>query len=83
MIQLTRTKPSSNLRRFYTLHLAPTLFGQWALVMEWGRSGSPDTVRQQLFENEQAAESALTKRVTRKTRRGYVCVETRLHRRHA
>jgi predicted DNA-binding WGR domain protein len=72
VIQLTRSKPSSNLRRFYTLHLAPTLFGEWALVMEWGRSGSPGTVREQLFENEHSAESALTKRVTGKTKRGYI-----------
>jgi predicted DNA-binding WGR domain protein len=72
MIQLTRSKPSSNLHRFYSLHLAPTLFGEWAMVVEWGRIGSPGTVREQVFQTEQSAESALTKRVTGKTKRGYI-----------
>jgi predicted DNA-binding WGR domain protein len=74
VIQLTRSKPSSNLHRFYSLHLAPTLFGEWAMVMEWGRFGSPGTVREQVFPTEQSAEAALTKRVTAKTKRGYIRV---------
>jgi predicted DNA-binding WGR domain protein len=77
MIQLTRSKPSSNLHRFYTLHLAPTLFGEWALMAEWGRIGSPDTVREQVFQSEPSAEAALAKRVTRKTKRGYIRVSCR------
>jgi predicted DNA-binding WGR domain protein len=52
MIQLMRSKPSSNLHRFYTLHPAPTLFGEWALVAEWGRIGSPGTVKEQVFQTE-------------------------------
>jgi predicted DNA-binding WGR domain protein len=72
MIKLTRSKPSSNLYRFYATHLAPTLFGEWALVAEWGRIGSPGQVREQLFQTEESAQSALTKRLTVKTRRGYI-----------
>jgi predicted DNA-binding WGR domain protein len=72
MIQLTRSKPTSNLHRFYSLHLAPTLFGEWAMVMEWGRVGSPGTVREQLFQTEENARAALTKRLRIKTRRGYI-----------
>jgi predicted DNA-binding WGR domain protein len=72
MIQLTRSNPASNMHCFYSLHLAPTLFGEIALVTEWGRVGSPGTVREQLFQEELAAESALTKRVTGKTKRGYI-----------
>jgi predicted DNA-binding WGR domain protein len=74
VIQLTRSKPSSNLHRFYSLHLAPTLFGEWAMVMEWGRVGSPGAVREQVFPSEGFAKAALTKRVTAKTKRGYVRV---------
>jgi predicted DNA-binding WGR domain protein len=71
MIKLTRSKPSSNVRRFYAMHIAPTLFGQWGIVTEWGRIGSPGTV-EQLFDTEASAQSALTKRVRIKTRRGYI-----------
>jgi predicted DNA-binding WGR domain protein len=72
MIKLTRSKPSSNMHRFYAMHLAPTLFGQWGLVCEWGRIGSPGTVREQIFLTEESAQAALTKRVRIKTRRGYI-----------
>lgn len=77
MIQLTRSQPAENLHRFYSLQLAPTLFGEWALVMEWGRIGSPGTVREQLFESEQSAAAALAKRTAVKARRGYVRVSCR------
>jgi predicted DNA-binding WGR domain protein len=77
MIQLTRSKPTSNLHRFYSLHLAPTLFGECALIAEWGRVGSPGTVREQVFQTEQSAEAALIKRVTAKTKRGYMRVSCR------
>jgi predicted DNA-binding WGR domain protein len=72
VIKLIRSKPSSNLHRFYVLHLAPTLFGEWGLIAEWGRIGSPGTVREQLFQTQGSAEAALTKRVRIKTRRGYI-----------
>ena len=40
MIRLTRTDPARNMARFYTMALQPTLFGEWALLKEWGRIGS-------------------------------------------
>jgi predicted DNA-binding WGR domain protein len=73
MIKLIRSKPSSNLHRFYAMHLAPTLFRECALVIEWGRAGSPGTIREQLFQTEETAQAALRKRVRIKTRRGYIC----------
>ena len=72
MIKLIRSKPSNNVHRFCAMHLAPTLFGEWGLISEWGRIGSPGQVREQLFETEPAAQAALTKRLTVKTRRGYI-----------
>jgi predicted DNA-binding WGR domain protein len=72
MIMLTRSESSRNMHRFYALHLAPTLFGEWALVAEWGRIGSPGTIKQQIFEDEGIANAALTHRLTAKTRRGYI-----------
>ena len=34
------TDPARNMARFYTMALQPTLFGEWALLREWGRIGS-------------------------------------------
>ena len=70
MILLTRSEPSRNRRRFYALHLAPPLFGEWGLVAEWGRIGSPGTIKQQIFEDEEIAHTVLANRLTAKTRRG-------------
>jgi predicted DNA-binding WGR domain protein len=72
MIKLTRSKPVSNLHRFYAMQLAPTLFGEWGLIAEWGRIGSPGTVREQLFQTEEKARATLAKRLRIKTRRGYI-----------
>ena len=32
--------PDWNMARFYAMSLQPTLFGAWALLLEWGRIGS-------------------------------------------
>jgi predicted DNA-binding WGR domain protein len=45
MAFLTRIDPARNINRFYIVDVTPTLFGDWALVREWGRRGSPGTVR--------------------------------------
>jgi predicted DNA-binding WGR domain protein len=42
--------------RFYALHSAPTLFGGWDLVREWGRIGSPGTLRLTPFETLEESE---------------------------
>ena len=60
MITLTRSEPAKNLHRFYALYLTPNLFGEWVLVAEWGRIGSPGTVRQQPFPTGDLAQAALT-----------------------
>ena len=37
MLVLERRDPSRNMARFYVLAIEPTLFGDMALVREWGR----------------------------------------------
>jgi len=68
---LERVEPKQRMLRFYALHVAPTLFGEWALVREWGRIGSPGTVRLDWFDSESAAEAAGRKLGREKERRGY------------
>ena len=66
-ILLERRDPENNRARFYAVSVAPTLFGQWALVREWGRIGHPGTVRADWFATEDEAETARE----RLARRGY------------
>jgi len=39
-MHLRRIDPNRNMARFYTMSVQPTLFGEWALLREWGRIGS-------------------------------------------
>ena len=71
MIMLTRSDTERNMSRFYGLGVMPTLFGEWALVTEWGRIGSPGTVRQRTYPDATSATAALDQRVAAKARRGY------------
>jgi predicted DNA-binding WGR domain protein len=48
------------------------------LVAEWGRIGSPGTVRHQVFSSVELAEAALAKHLKIKTRRGYHRMPPRL-----
>jgi predicted DNA-binding WGR domain protein len=41
MTFLTRIDPTRNIDRFYVVQVLPTLFGEWAVLREWGRRGSP------------------------------------------
>lgn len=49
----------------------PTLFGEWAVMREWGRIGSPGTVRTDFYEDEGQAVTALAEIARKKQRRGY------------
>ena len=71
MIRLTRIDPDRNMSRYYQLHIQPGLFGDSDLVREWGRIGSPGTVRTAVYPNQAAAAAALADAVKRRHKRGY------------
>jgi predicted DNA-binding WGR domain protein len=71
MIVLTRIDPARNMARFYALSLAPTLFGEWLLVKEWGRIGQAGTVRAETHPDAETAAEALARQISVKRRRGY------------
>ena len=71
MIVLTRTHHDRNMRRFYALDVAPTLFGEWALIAEWGRIGQSGMVQTSTFADEASGGAAQAKRIAVKQRRGY------------
>lgn len=71
MIVLTRRDPAKNLHRFYIVNLGATLFGEWALSREWGRIGSPGTVRTTSFERREDAQQAEQHIIKRRLSHGY------------
>ena len=70
-MDLTRTDASQNVNRFYRMEIAPGLFGDWALVREWGRIGQPGQVRVDWYETETAAKDARVDIQMKKAKRGY------------
>lgn len=65
-IYLEYHQPEENKHRFYQLFIVPTLFGDWSVVREWGRVGSPGTLRKDWFETEDQAESACHRLIQQK-----------------
>jgi predicted DNA-binding WGR domain protein/transcriptional regulator with XRE-family HTH domain len=71
MLVLERRDDSCNLARYYVLSLEPTMFGDVALVREWGRIGYPGRRRLDLHADHRAAGEALEAWLARKVGRGY------------
>lgn len=59
--------------RFYALGVEMTLFGEFALVREWGRIGCLGQRRSVIYPTQADAEAALAKLRHVKERRGYRC----------
>ena len=71
-LRLERRDRERRMARFYAMHLAPTLFGGWDLVREWGHIGSPGTLRIDPFETLEESERALRRIEKQKRKRGYL-----------
>jgi predicted DNA-binding WGR domain protein len=71
MAYLTRTDPTRNINRFYVVDVTPTLFGDWAVLREWGRRGSPGTMRLSSYRWREEAQSAEQRTIKRRLQRGY------------
>jgi predicted DNA-binding WGR domain protein len=71
VIAFSRCEPARNLDRFYVLAMTRDLFGGWCLWCEWGRRGSPGTLRREIYEEEKAAASAARRIVRRRLQHGY------------
>jgi len=62
---------AENKHRFYQLFVLPTLLDDWSLVREWGRIGSPGTVKKDWFETQTLADLAFQKISQEKLNKGY------------
>ena len=68
-----RVRPERNERRWYVVVCSPTLFGEWSVLLSWGRLGS--NWRQQRVvwcATREEAEERMQIEVDRRLRRGYV-----------
>lgn len=71
-IYLVRHDDEKNMHRFYQMFVVPGLFDDWTLVREWGRLGSPGTVRKDWFDTEEEAVSATQALCIAKQKKGYL-----------
>jgi predicted DNA-binding WGR domain protein len=69
---LDRRDPDVNMARFYVLAIEASLFGDVALIREWGRIGTTGQRKIELYETEGSAMEALKIWLRRKQRRGYI-----------
>src|SRR6266700_1825710 len=54
-----RIDDDRNMARFYKLDAQPTLFGEWSLVREWGRTGQAGSVTVEIHRTRGIADIAL------------------------
>ncbi|WP_082877645.1 WGR domain-containing protein [Methylomonas koyamae] len=74
-IYLERHDPDSNIHRFYAMTISPGIFSNWSLVREWGRVGSPGTVRSNWYETQEEAIEARNNMLRNKQRKGYAATD--------
>ena len=75
---LEKRDPARNMQRYYRVSVAPTLFGDWATVREWGRIGQRGGSRMECwFASETDAIRSGQNITAAKCRRGYqACFQT-------
>jgi predicted DNA-binding WGR domain protein len=69
MTFLTRIDPTRNMDRFVAV--TPTLFGEWAVLREWGRRGSLGTMRLDSYQLHDEAETVERRTIKRRLQHGY------------
>ncbi|RFB76644.1 WGR domain-containing protein [Methylovirgula sp. 4M-Z18] len=73
-LHLRRIDPSQNMRRFHTLVLQQTLFGDTSVVRTWGRIGTFGQSMMETFGQTHEAESEFCRLARTKRHRGYADV---------
>ena len=68
---LERIDHAQNMARYYRLSVVETLFGDWAMVREWGRIGQSGQSREHLCATAEQAATLLAAHRTKRLRRGY------------
>jgi len=74
MAFLTCTDAARNIDRFYLVAVMPSLFGEWTVLREWGRRGSPGTVRLDSYRRQDEVQSAERRTIKKRLQNGHVQV---------
>jgi len=72
---LVRIDPAINACRYYAIEIAPTLFGGWSVVREWGRLGASRRRRIDLCDEFGEAAAQACALIKAKRARGYQAPE--------
>ncbi|MCX4027578.1 WGR domain-containing protein [Endozoicomonas sp. SM1973] len=78
MICLKLSDPETNTHKFYTLLIQKDLFGNWALLRQWGRVGTKGAVKVDTFDSYEKALIALERVKHEKLRKGYTLKPSKL-----
>jgi predicted DNA-binding WGR domain protein len=70
-VSLRRIDPEKNMARFYAVGIEPTLFGEWAVVRNWGRIGARGRSLETWFSEHAPALACADRFEAAKRRRGY------------
>lgn len=68
---LHRIDPKANMARFYHVDLVPTLFGEVAVLRQWGRIGTNGRTTVETLPSIGEAEMSANRTLRQKMRRGY------------
>lgn len=71
MTYLTRIDPERNMARWYSVHLQPTLFGEWSVIRSWGRLEQRGQSLERVCETEEEARNLVGYIKAKKLKRGY------------
>ena len=73
-IRFERVKPEENVRREYAVYVGPDLFGGWALLRTWGRTGGFQRSKVRCFPSREHARALAERIARRRLSRGYAVV---------
>lgn len=77
---LEKREAVRNMQRYYRVIVVPTLFGEWAMVREWGRIGQRGGSRMECwFADEADARRSGAAIAASKRRRGYQALLAETH----
>lgn len=68
---LEKQDATKNENKFYAIYICVGIFQEWAVVREWGRIGSPGTVRSDWYATLELASHAVEILQKQKLKRGY------------
>lgn len=74
---LHRIDPNANMARFYHVDLAPTLFGEVAVLRQWGRIGTNGRTTVETWPSIDEAQQSADQTLRQKSRRGYNPVDAK------